>query len=68
MNKPKLDDNLPRFVTSKHIQDALGISRPSFYRLKKSDPRFPKPFLRIPLRWRNTDVEAYFELDLVDGV
>lgn len=64
--KPTFESNLPRFVTSKHIQTALEVSRASFYRLKKEDGRFPKPFIRNPLRWRQADVEAYFQLTMDD--
>lgn len=59
---PNLNDLLPRFVTSKHCQDALNLTRPAFYRLKKNDSRFPLPFIRTPLRWRHSEVLAYMEL------
>jgi predicted DNA-binding transcriptional regulator AlpA len=61
---PNINDLLPRFVTAKHIQDALNLSRGAFYRLKRNDTRFPQPFIRTPLRWRHSEIVAYMSMVL----
>lgn len=48
-------------VDGRTFMQALGASATIFYRLRKSDPDFPKPVMQLHrnTRWRLGDVHAY---------
>lgn len=53
------DMKLPQLVDTHDVMSALKVTRATLFRIRKRDKRFPKPFLTLPMRWRQTDISDY---------
>lgn len=51
----------PDFLSTVQAFGHVGVSRAQFFRLKRTDPTFPKPLRYGPrcLRWRRRELDAW---------